>query len=58
MQNIVKTVIVLPNLPTDLDIILVHLLDTAQNPKYIFTQFAFTDCTDLYRYQRQFKVDF
>lgn len=37
MQNIVKTVTVLPNLLTDLDIVLVRPPQTDQNPKLIFT---------------------
>ena len=58
MQNTVKTVTVLPNLPADLDIVLVRPPDTGQNPKYVSPRYAVTDRTNPYRYQRQFKADF
>ncbi len=43
MQSTVKTVNVLPNLPVDLDVVLVRPPNTGQNPKLVFTLPLITD---------------
>lgn len=48
MQNIVKTVDVLPNLPKDLDVVLVCPSGAGRNPRSLSTLVLFAGRTDVY----------